>query len=153
MSATMNSPDAMTPEDVREQFRQLIEWQADSGSERTPLQELLTPRAKLAILDALLGVNEPLSAAEICDHAEIDRSTFADHESPLMAAGVLERPKKVGNAWVYRLNQQHPVVQLLTMLDVAFRHGETPMLLDEQFVGTPGEDYQPGDHPDDPRDS
>lgn len=151
MATQEAAEDEYSPEDIRATFQKVVEWQHRNDSEKTPFAELLTPRARVQIIDALLGANEDLTASEVCDMAGIDRSTFHAHEDFLLTTGLVERPKKKGNAWVYRLNPHHPVVQLLTMADVVFRHGETPMLLEGQFVGEPGADYEPGDHPKDPR--
>lgn len=139
------------PQDIRATHQKVVEWLHEHDADHRGFVELFTPRARMYMLDVLLQADEPLTAKEICDRADIDRSTFDAHLDYLLTTGVVIRPKKKGNAWVFELNDRHPVAQLLLMADVVFRHGQTPMLLEEQFLGEPGADYQAGDHPEDPR--
>lgn len=138
--ADTEASNGYTAEQIRERFQnRIVEWQAEHGSTKTPFVELFTPRARALILDALIGAHEPLTAAEICEHAGIDRSTFSAHEEVLGVLGVLESPGKKGNARVYTLDTDHPAAQLLIMLDTVIRHGRAPLLLEEQFIGDPAE--------------
>lgn len=135
---TDESRPEMSPEDVKDHFNRIVEYQAERESMKSPLEELLTPRNRMATIDALLTATEPQTAREIADMANIDVSTFNDsHRDFLLEAGVLKQPGKKGNARVYTLNDAHPAVQLIRMLDTVIRHGVTPDLLDDQFVDDP----------------
>jgi len=143
--------DALAPEDVHHATEDVRSKHA-AASDDSLLAMIFTPRARARILDALVGAHtEALSAAQICERADVGTSSFDRQKDALLDLGVLEEAGMVGNAQTYRLNRAHPVAQLLGMLDQVLRFGTTSMLLDERFVGTPGTDYEPGEHPDDPR--
>jgi len=151
MATNATTDTGLTPDDVREQTREFREKHIGTCGPSL-LAAALTPRSRVQIIDVLLGAaDERLSAAEICEAAGIDRGTFTRQERPLVDLGVMEQAGRVGNARTYRLNRTHPVVQLLGMLDQVFRFGTAAELLDEQFVGTPGADYEPGEHSADSR--
>lgn len=151
MATNATTDTGLTPDDVREQARQFREKHVDAAGPSL-LAAALTPRSRVQIIDVLLGApGERLSAAEICDAAGIDRGTFTRQERPLIDLGVMEHAGRVGNARTYRLNRAHPLAQLLGMADHVLRFGTTADLLDERFIGTPGSDYAPGEHPEDPR--
>lgn len=102
---------------------------------RTEIFELLTPRARGAIIDALLqAADEPRTAQEIADaHSGVTVPSFNRHREALQEFGVLLESGKRGNARTYRLNTNHPAVQLLGMINQVYNHGTTPPLLDEKF--------------------
>lgn len=107
---------------------------------RTEVFELMTPRARGAIVDAMLQSNdEPMTAQEIADsHSGVTVPSFNRHRESLVDEfGILLNSGKRGNAQTYRLNTNHPAVQLLGMINQVFTHGTTPPLLDEQFYRDP----------------
>lgn len=133
-----------TPETVMGQYHHLIrELHERDEDDIDPFRALFTPRSRGEVLHALLGVKEPLTAAEFCDRHNISRSTFGDHIDVLVAAGVVEEAGRRANAQTYRRNSAHPVTQLLIMAETAQSTGFTPLLLDEEFIGTPGENVDP----------
>ena len=141
----------LTPADVRTQFTAILEEAGGSGDRATPLEVLLTPRARVDVLQAMLTAAEPLTVSEVVDMTDRNQSTANRHLRALADLGYLEQRMK-GNAAVFAPRGGHPVMQLLEMLLTVQRHGVTPVRLDEQFVGTPGDDYAPGEHPADPGD-
>jgi len=143
--------DGLTPADVRDQFTAILDEGDGSGDRATPLEVLLTPRARVDVLQAVLTAGESLTVAEVVEATGRNQSTVNRHLRELADLGYLEQSKK-GNAAVFAPRADHPVIQLLEMLLTVQRHGVTPMHLDEAFVGTPGEDYDAGDHPADPGD-
>lgn len=141
----------LTPEDVRRMATDYREKHLDEAG-TSLFVELFTPRARAQILDVLLAnPTEAMSAAKIAERADVSRSSFARQADALLDLGVMVRHEQVGNAWTYRLNTDHPAAQLAGMLDQVLGYGTAAMLLDEQFIGTPGADYEPGEHPADDR--
>ena len=138
----------LTPADVRDQFAAILD--GDDGR-ATPLEVLLTPRARVDVLQAVLTAAEPLTVSEVVETTGRNQSTANRHLRALADLGYLEQSAK-GNAAVFAPRGDHPVMQLLKMLLTVQRHGVTPLRLDEQFVGAPGDGYDPGDHPADPGD-
>lgn len=145
----------MTPAEVRATHTELINTVVDDETtpeEVSPFQALFTPRNRGRMLNVFLAAVEPQTAAQVCKQAGIARSTFDEHVAVLKAAGAVQEAGEMAGATTYRPNRAHPVVQLLTMAKTVQSKGVTPMLLDEQFIGEPGADYEPGAHPGDPRD-
>ena len=121
---------AMTPRDVLEQY---------NGPDREPgalFVQLFTPKSRALILNVLVSDrDEALTVSEIvAQEDELAKSNVHDHIDTLLDLGVVERPGKKGNAWTYRLNDDHPVAQLLAMIETVFMWGRTPQFLDEAFV-------------------
>lgn len=142
----------MTPDDVRETAETIRSQMDDPDATSSPFRALFAPPTRVAILDVLLQhQSDDLTKSDICDAGGISESPFYDHIGFLVDAGVVVKGEKVANAQTWRINRDHPVAQLLAMAKRVQAFGQTPDLLDEQFVGEPGVDYEPGDHPDDPR--
>lgn len=140
----------MTPDDVQANFKTLTRHLADADRDVSPFRALFTPPLRAAIVDTLIGAVEPLTVREIADRAGVDKNALYDHlgvDAYLIEAGIVQSAGKKGNAGVWTANDDHPVVQLLVMADTVLRHGQTPMLLDERFVGDPSEggDGEAGD--------
>lgn len=149
------SPRDILPEDVRTAHSDLVSSLA--GDDEAPedisaFQALFTPRNRGRILDVFISISEPQTATQICDQADIARSTFDHHVDVLITAGIVEEAAEIAGATTYRPNRSNPVTQLLTMAKEAQTRGKTPLLLEEQFIGDAAEDYEPGDHPADPGD-
>jgi DNA-binding transcriptional ArsR family regulator len=148
---TTQTDGGLTSNDIRAQFGTILERADGAGDRATPLEVLLTPRARVDALQAVLTASEPLTVAEVVEATGRNQSTVNRHLRELADLGYLEQSKK-GNAAVFAPRADHPVIQLLEMLLTVQRHGVTPMHLDEAFIGTPGEDYDAGDHPANPGD-
>ena len=144
--------EGITPDDVRADHQAAIDDLADSDVETSAFRALFDPPARAAILDALLISHpDPLTASEICEVSGITKSPFYDQIDYLLVAGVVHEAGKRGNAQTYVLATGHPVAQLLAMAKEVQTRGQTPMLLEDQFVGEPDAEYEPGDHPSDAR--
>jgi DNA-binding transcriptional ArsR family regulator len=140
----------MSSKAVRDQFETILERAAESdGDQEIPLAVLMTPRARFEALWTVLTSSEPLTVSEVVDQTDRDQSTINRHLRDLADLGYLEQGKK-GNAAVFSPRADHPVIQLLEMLLTVQHHGVTPLHLEETFIGTPGDDYESGDHPNDP---
>jgi len=141
-SHNSDGSEALTPEDVRAQSRALLatDGTIEAGDDvETPWTALLTPAARAKIIGALVEAGgEPLSAARLAEMADVSQPTFNRNQGPLQDLGVLREVDKVGNARRYALATDHPVAQALVMLDNVLTWGETPQLLEERFVGEPG---------------
>ena len=155
MTAETTQNDAeLTPEAVRDLFGDSVEFLAekDDTEATSAFEALFAPRARVAILEVLLTVHpEKLPTEEIVERAPVGKSSIYSRIDYLVESGVVVTGDAPGGTTVYGLNTNHPVAQLLMMLKTVQTHGSTPMLLDEQFIGEPGAGYEPGDHPDDPR--
>lgn len=93
------------------------------------------------------------SASGHCSSSS-SRSSLPSSSGAFAAPHVDVQPgygQKISNASTYRLNREHPATQMLEILDQGLRFGRTSMLLDERFVGAPGDDYEPGEHSAGPR--
>lgn len=114
-----------------------IDTDDNAGGEeyRTEVFELMTPRTRGAIVDALLQApDDTRTAQEIADaHSGVTVPSFNRHREVLEEFGILLEAGKRGNAQTYRLNTNHPAVQLLGMINQVYNHGTTPPLLDEKF--------------------
>lgn len=132
-----DAADELTPEDVRGSFP-TPDSVSPPEAHRSPFNQLFAPRAKAAILDILVEERgTPLTAKEIVDRSDdVSRSSFGNYCDELLEYGVMVEDGKVGNAMTYRLNIDHPVARCLVMLDNLIIDGETPMLIQEQFITT-----------------
>lgn len=153
---TENSTDGLTPADVRA-LRPTKQTEHDDNTSpaatKSDLAEILTPETRFLVLDSLIASGGDLmTVSQIGDAAGVSQASVSRHVNTLEEYGVVEQGEKMGNARTYRANVDHPLVQLLVMADNVVRFGSTKHLLDDQFLGEPGADYQPGDHPADDRD-
>lgn len=82
-----------------------------------PLVEMLTPRAKVKILVALIRLQgEKLSPSAICDRAAISTDTWYQNYEELLEYGVIEKAGTAGNSPLYRVDMDNPAVQALEQL-------------------------------------
>lgn len=102
----------------------------------TVFRQLFAPKSRTLILDALLAAEgDPRTADQIAAwNDDLSVSGFNRHRDALLELGVMIEAGKVGNAMTYRLNEDHPVAQLLAMLGNVTFAGETPMTLDPAFL-------------------
>lgn len=142
-TTTDDGTDTLTPADVREGAQALLPTDGtveDAADAETPFTALLAPETRVRIIGALLEAGgEPLSVARLCEIAGVSKASFARHKTALLTVGVMREADKVGNAQRYALDVDHPAAQVLAMLDNVLTWGQTPELLEEQFIGEPGE--------------
>lgn len=82
-----------------------------------PLVELLTPRAKVKILVAMIRLQgEKLSPSAICDRAAISSDTWYQNYEELLEYGVIEKAGTAGNSPLYRADMECPAVQALEQI-------------------------------------
>jgi len=133
----------LAPGDVRGLFTEFTQSEHYNDGSTSPFVELFVPRTRGKILFALLGTDDALTEAEIVDRADVGRSAAHQHLVALTDTGVVVEAGKRGNAQTYRIRREHPTVQALRMASIAQRHGTTPQLLEEQFIGEPGAGVDP----------
>lgn len=106
----------------------------------TVFSQLFAPKSRTLIFDALLAAEgEPRSAQQIAAwNDDLSVSGFNRHREALLDLGVMIEAGKVGNAMTYKLNEAHPVAQLLSMVSNVTFAGETPMNLDSSFLADGG---------------
>ena len=89
-----------------------------TAAENTVLTDVLGPHAKVKILTALLGESDrDLNATEIARLAGIDRTTFYEHVEDLLAYGMIEKTRTVGNSQMYRINRENPAAEDLARME------------------------------------
>lgn len=77
-----------------------------------PLVELLTPRAKVKILVALIRLRgEKLSPSAICDRAAISSDTWYQNYEELLEYGVIEKAGNAGNSPLYRADMDNQAIK------------------------------------------
>ena len=87
-------------------------------AEGTVLTEVLGGHAKVKILVALLGENDrDLNVSDIARLAGIDRSTFYEHVDDLVAYGLVEQTRTVGNSKMYRINRDSAAAEDLARME------------------------------------
>jgi DNA-binding transcriptional ArsR family regulator len=122
--------ESFTPEDVMSH---------NYRPEREPgalFVQAFTPKSRALILHVLLSQPaEALTISEIAAYpVELAKSSIHGHIDALVDLGLVVEAGKKGNAQTYRLENRHPVIQLLAMIDNVFQLGRTPQYLGEQFV-------------------
>lgn len=124
----------ISPDDIQRVYES-DEYVEKYGGESV-FSSLFTPKSRTLILDALISArSDAISAQTIANHHDDLSVTGVNrHREALIDLGVVVEAGKVGNAMTYQLNRDHPVVQLLAMLDNLVVGGETPILLNEDFV-------------------
>lgn len=84
----------------------------------TVLTDVFGGHAKVKILTALLGESDrDLNPTEIARLAGIDRSTFYEHVDDLLAYGIVEQTRTVGNSPMYRIDRENPAAEDLAALE------------------------------------
>lgn len=95
-----------------------LESATEAAAENTVLTDVLGPHAKVKILVALLSENNrDLNPTDISRLAGIDRSTFYEHIDDLVAYGVVEETRTVGNSQMYQINRDNPAAEDLAQLE------------------------------------
>jgi len=91
---------------------------AEAAAEDTVLTDVLGDHPKVKILVALLGESDhDRNPTEIAHLAGIDRSTFYDHVDDLLAYGIVERTRTVGNSPMYRIGRENAAAEDLAALE------------------------------------
>jgi hypothetical protein len=124
----------LTPFDLLGQYRGEAFVERYGGA--SAFSHLFAPKTRALILDVLIGERGgALTAREIADSPpELSVTGVNRHRDALLDLGVVARSGKRGNAQTYALATEHPVAQVLVMLDDLLQWGETPVRLDERFV-------------------
>ncbi|WP_135823392.1 winged helix-turn-helix domain-containing protein [Halorussus ruber] len=89
-----------------------------AAGEDTVLTDVLGPHAKVKIITVLIGESDrDLNPTDISRLAGIDRSTFYEHIDDLVAYGVVEETRTVGNSQMYQINRDNPAAEDLAQLE------------------------------------
>jgi len=151
MTRTPSSPDDTDAEPfTQERLTQIHQdFREDHPSETDGaaiLDYYLTPASRARVLRAFIGwPNEELSGSNIYGGADaegladVSAATFNRQIDALTDLAVVEETRTMNGSPLYQLNQRHPVVQALGMADNIAQYGTTPSLVDEDFIGEPGE--------------
>jgi len=87
-------------------------------AEDTVLTDVLGTHAKVKLLVMLLSHNDrDLNPTEIARMAGIDRSTFYEHVDDLLAYGMIEQTRTVGNSPMYRINRDSKAAEALAQME------------------------------------
>lgn len=128
----------LTPEELRRMYPDIASAARNGGKEgrrKSLFALLVTPPTRAMTLDALVNhPDEALTLSEIAHYNHLSTSAVHEHIDALLSLAVVEEAGKKGNAMTYELNRQHPVAQLLIMIDELFQWGETSMHVDERFL-------------------
>lgn len=126
----------LNSDDIRDHYTK--EKYIETYGGQSVFRRLFTPKSRAVIIDALLGYRgEPATVRQIVDHdleGGLSTSSFNRQRDALLDLGVMVETGKQGNAMTYALNTEHPVVQLLVMMENVVEWGETPQLLEDQFL-------------------
>lgn len=96
------------------------ESEVEPLAEDTVLTDVLGPHAKVKILVVLIADNDrDLNPTEISRMAGIDRSTFYQHVDDLLAYGMIEQTRTVGNSPMYQINRDSPAAEALAEMEWA----------------------------------
>lgn len=121
---------------------EIVETMEQVRAIESPFEKLLSPRSRVAILDVLVEEGgRALTVQEMVDRSDqITTSSFNRQKDDILEYGVIVEAGKRGNAQTYALNADHPVAQALKMVDNLLTWGKTPLLVDEEYLGQPGEE-------------
>lgn len=90
----------------------------EAAAENTVLTDVLGNHPKVKIIVALLGEsNHDRNATELSRLAGIDRSTFYEHLDDLLAYGIVEQTRTVGNSPMYRIDRENSAAEDLAALE------------------------------------
>lgn len=93
---------------------------ADPVGVDTTLSDVLGDHPKVRILTVLLSESgRDLNPSEIARIGGIDRSTFYEHKDDLLAYGVMEQTRTVGNSPMYQIDRENEAAKALGKLDHA----------------------------------
>ncbi|WP_135823005.1 hypothetical protein [Halostella litorea] len=139
-------PEPFTRERLMQIHQDYREANPDATEGAAVLDFYLTPASRARILRAFVGwPNEELSASDIYGSgddeglADVSPATFTRQIDALTALEAVEETRRMNGSPLYQVNQRHPVVQALGMADNLAQHGETPLLVDDDFIGQVGE--------------
>ena len=94
------------------------ESEAEAYADDTVLTDVLGPHAKVKILVVMIADNDrDLNPTEISRMAGIDRSTFYEHVDDLLAYGMIEQTRTVGNSPMYRINRDSAAAESLAQME------------------------------------
>lgn len=123
---------------------EVTETVEEAKNSESRFEQVFSTPAKVAIVNVLLKTGgEPLTASEIVEASgEISTASFSRYRDELIEDGILETRGKRGNAQLYSLDVESPAAQALKMVETLLGFGKTPLYLDEQYIGEPGEEYE-----------
>lgn len=131
----MDDLPGVTPEDVRDNRDAVLEKFPDDEMPPSMLSMLLTPAKRFEILDTLLEAGEEaLTVSEMSERGDVTSSSFNRHKDMLLDLGVIVEAGKRGNAQMYRVNINHPAIQILMDLQDVMIHGGTVQYLHDRFI-------------------
>lgn len=91
---------------------------SEAAAEATVLTDVLGSHPKVKILVALLGESDrDRNPTEIARLSGIDRSTFYEHVDDLLAYGIVEQTRTVGNSPMYGIDRTNPAAEDLASLE------------------------------------
>jgi len=91
---------------------------AEAAAENTVLTDVLGDHPKVKIIVALLGESDhDRNPTELSRLAGIDRSTFYAHVDDLLAYGIVEQTRTVGNSPMYRIDRGNAAAEDLAALE------------------------------------
>lgn len=94
------------------------ESETEPYADDTPLTALFGTHAKTKILAALVSERDrDLNVSDIARLAGVVRSTVYEHLDELLAIGVIEETRTVGNGPMYQLNQDSPIAKRVYELE------------------------------------
>lgn len=89
-------------------------------AEDTVLTDVIGNHAKVKLLVVLLSHHDrDLNPTEISRMAGIDRSTFYEHVDDLLAYGLIEQTRTVGNSPMYRIDRDSAAAEALAQMEWA----------------------------------
>jgi predicted transcriptional regulator len=98
-----------------------------------PLVELLTPRAKVKILLALIRLNgAKVSPTGIATRAKISTDTWYKNYETLLEYDVIEKAGSAGNSPLYRANMDSPIINHLESIRTLAGQNKLKRLIEDR---------------------
>lgn len=95
----------------------------ESLGEDNTLTDVLGDHPKVRIIAALLSQSRrDLNSSDIARLAGIERSTFYNHKDDLLAYGIMEQTRTIGNSPMFQINRDNEAAKTLGKLDHDLRN-------------------------------
>ena len=112
----------------------------DVYADRTVLVDVLGSPTKVRTLAVLISeTDRDLNASAICEQAGIGSSSFYHHIEDLLAYGLVEKARNVGNSPMYRINTDSEAAEALA----SFEWSLLEMLASKEEAGELDENGRP----------
>ena len=86
----------------------------DLKDDKTPIREIFGDSPKVKVLDVLIGnPNLDYSKKELAEAAEISKNTLYKLWDELVEKKMVKKTRKIGNATLYKLNEDSKIVKEL----------------------------------------